>query len=214
MKPYREQNYYEVLDVRTDASPFEIRQAFEEVFGLYQPDAIVSYSFFSETERREILARLEEAYLNLIDDKLRAVYDDMLIENGDMEVEERFRDRSKVPIPIYNSMTRHISHAQPSVPLNHDRQDAAKNPNVQDLLKKDSIAGQDLKAIRMALEVPLDRIAGESKIKIGILQAIEEDQYDRLPPLAYLKGFIKLYAQCLQVDDNKVVTAYMKHMKM
>jgi hypothetical protein len=157
----------------------------------------VSYSFFSETERREILSRLEEAYLHLINDKLRTAYDRMLIDKGDMQEEGRFRDQLKAPIPIYDTMTKHLGHVQSPLPLNADRPEAFESRIVQDLLKKTTVTGQDLKNIRLSLQVPLDRIASESKIKIGILEAIEENRYDQLPPLAYLKGFVKLYARCL-----------------
>jgi cytoskeletal protein RodZ len=45
------------------------------------------------------------------------------------------------------------------------------------------------------------------------LGAIEDDRFDLLPPAVYLKGFLKLYAQCLQIDADTVVQGYMKHMK-
>jgi hypothetical protein len=46
MKPFREQNYYELLEILPDASPLEIRRAYKRVFELYQDESIVSYSFF------------------------------------------------------------------------------------------------------------------------------------------------------------------------
>ncbi len=213
MKPYKDQNYYEILDIQTDASPFEIRHAFQETFELYQSDSTVSYSFFSEEERKEILCRLEEAYLHLIDAKSRHAYDQILVENGFMEEGKQFQDKSKAPIPIYQSMNRHIGHTQSALQLNSDRPQAAQLVAVQELLEKDILTGHDLRTIRLAKGVALDKIENESKIKISMLQAIEDDDYERLPPLAYLKGFIKLYAQCLQIDDNIVVSAYIQHLK-
>ena len=210
MKPYEEQNYYELLDIETDASPFEIRHAFQEMFERYQSDSIVSYSFFSEKQRKEILTRLEEAYLNLIDEKSRSAYDLILITNGKMSEDRQFRDRPKAPIPLYDNRTKHIR----PVAFGHEQHNTTKNDAVRAFLNQDILSGSDLRAIRTTLEVSLDKIAGESKIKIGILQAIEADRLDHLPPLVYVKGFVKLYARCLQVDDTKIVNAYMRHMSL
>ena len=59
MKPFEEQNYYEVLEVSPNALPLEIRRAYKKSFALYQDDSIASYSFFSGEERQEILSRID-----------------------------------------------------------------------------------------------------------------------------------------------------------
>jgi cellulose biosynthesis protein BcsQ len=88
-----------------------------------------------------------------------------------------------------------------------------ENPFIQDILQKDRLTGEDLKRIRTTLGLTLAQIFLQTRIAISILEAIEDDRFDRLPPAVYLKGFLKLYAQCLQIDANTVVQAYMKHMK-
>lgn len=209
-----EENYYEILDIPSDASPFEIRRAFQEMFELYQGESLVSYSFFTETERKNLIARLEGAYFTLINEERRNVYDGMLINQGWMTEENRHRNTTKVPIPLYNPMHRFTGPSQPSSSKNGTPVSTAPNAIVQELLEKEALTGQDLRDIRMALQISLERIAQESKIKIGILQAIEQDLYKQLPPMPYLKGFVKLYARCLQIDENKVVSAYLRHPKM
>ncbi|MDD5167606.1 MAG: helix-turn-helix domain-containing protein [Syntrophales bacterium] len=210
MKPYEQQNYYELLDIQPDASPFEIRRAFQENFNIYKPDSIVSYSFFTEVERKTILAKLEEAYLALMDYESRSAYDRKLIAEGIIEEGKQFKDKSRAPIPLYNGINRNNTYPQPSVPPHSNQQDPRENSAIQDLLGKKVLTGQDLKTVRIALGVTLDRIAQESKIKISILEAIENDEYDHLPPIAYLKGFIKIYARCLKLDD-RIAQAYLKH---
>ena len=95
MKPFKEQNYYEVLDISPDALPLEIRRAYKKSFTLYQDDSIASYSFFSEEERQEILSRIEQAYLTLINPEARMAYDLDLIASGLLEEEQTFRDTKK-----------------------------------------------------------------------------------------------------------------------
>ena len=214
MKPYEEQNDYELLGIPPDASPFEIRRAFQENFDLYKPDSIASYSFFSSEERKAILARLEVAYLRLINDESRHEYDRELIVSGDLEEGMQFKDKSKVPIPLYEGLAR-------NAPLNHSAQDTAEpsplqvapsdNAIVREILERNTLAGCDLKTIRTALGVALDSIAQEIKVKIGILEAIEEDRYESLPPLAYLKGFIRSYTRCLHIGDG-AVESYVRHL--
>ena len=38
---------------------------------------------------------------------------------------------------------------------------------------------------------------------------IEEEATDKLPALVYLKGFLKNYARCLNLDPQKVVEEYL-----
>jgi len=95
MKPFREQNYYELLEIIPDASPLEIRRAYKRVFDLYQDESIVSYSFFSKDERAEILSLLEKAYLTLIDLESRAQYDRRLIELGLMDKDMQLQQQNE-----------------------------------------------------------------------------------------------------------------------
>ena len=85
MKPFHEQNHYELLDLPPDASPLEIRRAYKNTLELYRDDSIVSYSFFSPEERKHIISCLEEAYLTLINPESRGQYDSRLIEIGILE---------------------------------------------------------------------------------------------------------------------------------
>jgi len=43
-----------------------------------------------------------------------------------------------------------------------------------------------------------------------VLRAIEEDNFDILPPMVYLKGFLKSYARYLQVDEHIIINGYIK----
>ena len=97
MKKLGDLTFYELLDVASDASPFEIHHAYKEMFQLYHEDSLASYSFFSKEEREEILAKLNEAYSTLMDEKKRSQYDQLLIERGILEEEMQYkRDRKQL----------------------------------------------------------------------------------------------------------------------
>lgn len=213
MKQYLKQNHYETLDIPIGASPSEIHHAYKEAFELYQDNSMAANSFFSDSERKEILNRLEEAYLTLINPESRSFYDHSLMEMGIIQEESRYHDHAKRLMPVYD-IQRKTTHYQwlSKVPV-VDKPRVSEDRSIQDILQKDRLTGEDLKRIRTTLGLTLTQIFLQTRIAIGILEAIEDDRFDRLPPAVYLKGFLKLYAQCLQIDANTVVQAYMKHMK-
>ena len=44
-----------------------------------------------------------------------------------------------------------------------------------------------------------------ARISISMLKAIENDQFQDLPSLVYLKNFLKSYAEILHLNSDKVV---------
>ncbi len=80
MKKFEELNFYEILNIPLNASYFEIRQAYKKGLSIYDEDSMISYSFFSDDERAEILKKIEEAFLTLVDDKKREDYDRSLVD--------------------------------------------------------------------------------------------------------------------------------------
>jgi len=211
MKPFREQNYYELLEILPDVSPLEIRRAYKRVFELYQDESIVSYSFFSKEERQEILSLLEKAYLSLIDLESRAQYDRRLIELGLMDKRMQYSNKMKEPIPIYDFKKIHFDMFEPARKLEELKERVSQNQLIQKILAQDILTGADLYKIRTELEIPLEEIADITKVQIGMLRAIEEDNLELFPPAVYLKGFLKSYARYLQIDENVVVNGFIKH---
>jgi len=56
----------------------------------------------------------------------------------------------------------------------------------------------------------LDRIAEITKIRIPQIECMEADDYANLPVPVFLRGFLRAYATCLDLDPRKVVTDYME----
>ncbi len=82
MKRHEEQNFYGLLGVRPDASPYEINRAYREMVQLYHEDSLASYSFFSREEREEILTKLQRAYSTLMDEEKRSRYHQSFIDRA------------------------------------------------------------------------------------------------------------------------------------
>ena len=210
MEPLQKQNYYELLELSADASPLEISRAYKKALELYQDGSIASYSFFSKEDRQDLISSLGEAFITLITPDARKEYDDTLMELGILEKEKKYQHKVKTPIPIYD-----LKIYQPLIFSANNRSEdlknqALKNPLIQNILSQDTLTGADLRKIRTALEVPLEEVAQWTNVRISMLQAIEEDKYYLFPPMVYLKGFLKSYAQCLQIDENIIVSGYIK----
>jgi len=213
MRYHTEQMHYELLEIPIDASPFEIRKAYQELFELYRDDSIAAYSFFTEAERMEIISDLERAYLTLIDAAARRNYDAQLIERGLMEEGKGYQDKSREPVPMYNlRRSPYMDTTGPAVNPAAKKADPGDSPAAM-IFKKDILAGEDLRKIRIQLDVSLEQISLQSKFKIGLLQALEEDRFELLPPLAYLKGILKSYAKCMGIEADHVVQSYLRHME-
>lgn len=75
MRNFEELNFYEILEISTDASPFKIKRAYESTLEVYSKKSLLTYALFSEEERVNIIRRIENAYNTLSDKAKRAAYD-------------------------------------------------------------------------------------------------------------------------------------------
>lgn len=202
---FKKQNYYERMEVSPSASPFEICHAYRQALQIYNDDALASYSFFTEAERREILDLLKEAFSTLVNEEFRNEYDRSLIKNGALKESHRYKRIMKDPMSIFKQMD-----AKSGTLLTQDRPNPENNPNIKSILAKDNLTGKDLRQLRLEMGLTLEQIAARIKVRTGLLQYIEEDQFDRLPARVYLKSFLTQYVQCLCIDTELVVQRYLQ----
>jgi hypothetical protein len=67
--------FYDVLDLKPDATPDEIREAYLRTKSAYSKDSVALYSLISPEETKEMLRRVEEAYEVLSNPEKRKEYD-------------------------------------------------------------------------------------------------------------------------------------------
>jgi Helix-turn-helix domain/DnaJ domain len=80
MKSLKSQNYYDVLGVPRQASPEEIRSAYEISRHTFQENSLATYSLFSDQENQEILALIAKAFETLFNPESRRAYDAVLLQ--------------------------------------------------------------------------------------------------------------------------------------
>lgn len=68
--------------------------------------------------------------------------------------------------------------------------------------------GETLITARRAKDITLEKISKDLHIKKEDLEALEKEQWQNLPEPAFVKGFVKSYAQYLDLDHNYVLALY------
>ncbi len=171
------------------ATAKEIRKAYEHARETFQEDSLAVYSLFNEQEIKRIQATVEEAYRVLMDEELRKSYDEShLSDLDDGQREERFSE-SQAGSDDGKSRLSFI--------------DISADAGIE------VYRGKGLKQIRERMGIELKAISLETKISMKILEHIEEEALEYLPPMVYLKSFLKGYARSLGLDPQRVVEEYL-----
>jgi DnaJ-class molecular chaperone len=76
-------------------------------------------------------------------------------------------------------------------------------------VREEIFRGKALRQIRERMGIDLKTLSEETRVNARILQGIEEEVVEKLPPLVYLKGFLRAYARYLGLDPQKVIGDYL-----
>lgn len=68
--------------------------------------------------------------------------------------------------------------------------------------------GETLRERRMAMKVDVHEVEEATKIRAKYLRALENEEYNLLPGNAYVKSFLRTYADYLGLDSRALVDAY------
>ena len=71
----------------------------------------------------------------------------------------------------------------------------------------------NLKAAREARGLSLNDVFDATRVSRINLEALENDDFDRLPPPVYTRNFIRKYAQAVGVDEKPILDRYEKHQR-
>lgn len=68
--------------------------------------------------------------------------------------------------------------------------------------------GERLRNAREARRITLDDAAQQTRIRVAYLQALEDEEFGKLPAPIYAKGFLRAYAAALGLDSDELVAVY------
>jgi DnaJ-class molecular chaperone len=203
MKRIEEQTYFEILEVSPDATAREIQRAYEHAKETFHNDSVAIYSLFSEQEIRKIQVAIEEAYRVLMEEALRKGDDQSHTERLDRQRWERPSELGEGPKE--NLGGREVKEVKPlPAPL------SVSTKEIPGGLEGVDYRGKALKQIREKMGIDLQSVSTETRINLKILEWIEEEVFEKLPPPVYLKGFLKGYARSLGLDPAKVIDGYLR----
>jgi len=151
-----------------------------------------------------VLAKLEDAFTTLIDRDSRYRYDMQLVQNGLLKRDE-LSVESKTLVVARDRDERAENIKSATTLLKYLGKNAIAPSLVSGILGKDTIAGRDLKRIREDSDVSLKDMAAHTKVRVALLSAIENDEYDKLPSRFHLRSFLRTYVNCF-VEDTDIIT--------
>ena len=68
--------------------------------------------------------------------------------------------------------------------------------------------GRYLQAIRLEKKISLEQVAKQTRIGLGNLLLIEQEDLERLPAKVYVKGFLRSYAAAIGADGDEAIRRY------
>ncbi|MGS2724595.1 helix-turn-helix domain-containing protein [Porticoccus sp. GXU_MW_L64] len=68
--------------------------------------------------------------------------------------------------------------------------------------------GIALRKGRRAQNLTEDEVCRELGLRIGVLKALESDDFERLPTDVYVRGYIRSYCHLLNMDEQPVLESY------
>ena len=213
MKKFEDLSYYEILEIPVEASSYEIREAYKEALSIYTEDSLTTYSLFADDERDKILEKVEEAFLTLIDEVKRADYDRMLVDSGKLDEEILLgKGKGKTAELIPGNKVTYSNAVSNMVKKKIEEKDV--EGMARKILSGERVSGKDLKRLREAIGIRQEEVFEITRITVSVLEAIENDHLESLPPLIYLKNFLRQYADILQLDSEKVIEGYTKNIEL
>lgn len=196
-------NYYEILELKSNAPQHEVTTAYERAKATYTGDNPAIYTIFSQQEARELLGMIEEAYSVLGNKTLRGIYDQRLFGGQSVPQDlsyESILTASKTIFPESKAAEKKTAH----------KVDEAFEKQIAETTEWD---GALLRKVRDYKGVTIAKMADITKVNTYYLQALEEMDPKGLPAPVFIRGYAVQVAKTLGLNEKLVADSYMKAYK-
>lgn len=205
-------NYYDVLEVQTDATPVQIEQAYNRAKNAYASDSAALYSLMSRDECNMILQQIEEAYSILGFPEKRREYDRLRGINQPISLEQE-QNKTKLQYEDYST-----NHGEAKVSkisaLKKFGLDFEENAAMEEKIKEcTNFTGPFLKEIREYRNVTVERMSEMIRVSKMHIRAIEDEDTARLPADVYVRGYVYQYAKVLKLNPDQVANSFLPYFK-
>jgi flagellar biosynthesis protein FlhG len=183
-------DHYSVLGIGRSSNDEEVRRAFKRQREIYATGGLATSSLLDETELATAQARIDEAHDTLLDPVRRRAYDLSMFPEPETP--------ASMPPP------------RPAL--------AAEQLMLQSELQREigpdtEFTGPLLRKVRESQGIEVAEISARTKISKVHLVALEEETYEQLPAVVYVRGFVTELAKYLRLDPAQVQRTYMRRMR-
>ncbi|MEK6624510.1 MAG: helix-turn-helix domain-containing protein [Bdellovibrionota bacterium] len=219
----REKNYYEILEVSTNAAPSEVYEGYIRAKNAYSQDSVALYSLMTKDECDNILLLIDEAYSIISDPNKRQQYDEArgisnrynAFEAGPRPYQDQIANRSNVTATqgrSYNNDEEKPGSAGSITKIvanNKYQLDYSKASDMEQFIEQNTEwTGEALRKIREYKKVSIERLSELTKVSRTYLTCLETEEMDKLPAIVYIRGFVYTYAKCLKLNPDLVANSF------
>ncbi len=218
MSNFQEQTYYELLEISSSASADEIQRAYLRAKGIYAPDSPAIYTIFSREEAVQLNHLLDEAYQTLSHHAKRRDYDLQLQKGNFTVIQDKGRDTAESTVALQAKFKSprsedRVALQQQGIGITKFGQFTIDTFVEQEIKDQEMFDGTFLKKVRIYKNINLDTLCDHLKIGRHHVNAIENNDFEKLPASVFVRGYVKQLAEALELDSKKVTDSYMKILK-
>jgi hypothetical protein len=233
MRDFKDQNYYELLDISPTANQRELEEYYKRAQRFFGSDSVATYTLFEPDELEFLRRRIEEAYRVLSDPERRQRYDREVARAKSDPPDEVVEESKTTETPVVEYDTKLAVHPDSSPPPDMSQPEEVddqpddqveevvaegqlienvEKPAMPEISEETVYSGDFLRQVREARGYSLEFIADVTKIAIYYLRYLEAEDYSELPAKVYTRGYLRLLAQMLELKADKVVESYLARM--
>ncbi len=203
-------DYYELLNLRGDASQKEIEKSYLLAVATYHQDSLASYGVLGDEERAIILNKVEDAFQTLGNPEKRKTYDS-LVRDGNSEFREKAAFRKSTQRLLIEDAEERDSlwDKLKSIvaPVRRRRDNRIPDDNGdgkawQSPSNDSYYCGEYLKKVRERRGLTLEEIARRCGVDRSRLESLEEETTDFHPNGEKNLEVLRCYAKCLGLDSD------------
>jgi predicted transcriptional regulator len=231
------QNYYEILDIKENASAQEIYNAYQKAKLTYCHDSKAVLAAFSPEEAAELRNLIEEAYQVLSNVDYRNVYEKRVMSNS-YEAQDLTAQAIKVAsenlfervhpaieeapaIAVEAAVAVETVAAAPAMSAAAVTETAIQavveetapqvDPAFENMIAtKKEWSGEDLKQVREYRRLSYDELTDITKINPWYIAALEKMDPANLPVEVFVRGYVLQVAKALGLKEKTVADSYMR----